>query len=97
MVGAVMGIAMGFVAGTYLASERGKKFKSKVHEIMEDFREHIGPKIKDLAEMTKEEYDAFMDSAVEQYAKAKNMSVDLIDKLKNKVRRSRDYFLEYLE
>ena len=45
LVGAVMGIAMGFVAGTYLASERGKKFKSKVHEILKGFREQNVPKI----------------------------------------------------
>jgi hypothetical protein len=90
LAGAVMGFAAGIAVGRYLSSERGKKFKSKLGEIMEDFKHHIAPKLNDLRVMTVEEYNIFMDAAVEQYGKMKNMSKEMIRALQYKVRKSKD-------
>jgi gas vesicle protein len=92
IAGAVAGIALGVAAGLFLQSKKGKKMRKDAENYVADFYKYISPKLKKIEKMGKEEYQEFMDGALEQYAKAKKISGPMIKELKATVQKSWSHF-----
>ena len=94
--GALAGVVLGVAAGLFLNSKKGKQLQKDVQDHLADFYAYISPKIKKIERMGKKEYEEFMEKAVEQYKKTKNISADIADKIKEQVIKSFDYFADSL-
>jgi gas vesicle protein len=72
--GAIIGAVLGVAAGILLAPDSGKKTIKNIKKQAGSFYASIAPQLKKLKGMTEEQLDAFLDMAVEKYAKAKKLT-----------------------
>lgn len=77
LVGAMLGIAVGVLAETKTGKKLAKQAKGKSGE----FYKYIIPKLKKAKQMGEKEYKLFIKSALETYAKNKELTKEEVDSL----------------
>ena len=81
--GALIGSALGMVAGMLLVAKPGQKLRAGIKSSAADFYKYLAPKIKRLKTVGEKEYDEFIDTAVKAYGKAKKLSARDMQELKH--------------
>ncbi len=79
--GALVGAALGVAVGMLFAPKSGKKLRKDIADRAEDFYKYISPKLKQIKNMSEEQYKTFMKTAIEGYAKARNLSTQEVQEL----------------
>ncbi|OGZ66164.1 MAG: hypothetical protein A3C50_01590 [Candidatus Staskawiczbacteria bacterium RIFCSPHIGHO2_02_FULL_43_16] len=95
--GAAAGLALGVAASMFLSSKKGKALKENVKETVADFYKHISPQLKKIGTMGQQEYQEFMEAAVQKYAKAKKLSKETGKELASQIQKSWRHFAQNLE
>ena len=72
--GALIGAALGVVAGMLLAPASGKKLRGGIEKKSAEFYAYLAPRLKKAKRMGEREYKMFVQEAVKNYAKAKRLS-----------------------
>lgn len=79
--GALIAGGLAVAAGLFLASKQGQKFRKGIKARYSDFYKQMAPKLKKLKSMSEREYQAYMKSAVQAYARAKKLTAAESDEL----------------
>lgn len=91
------GVALGVAASLFMQSKRGQELKNEVEGYIAEFYMEVSPKIEKIKKMSKKEYEDFMDTALDNYAKAKDLSESIIHDMKEQIGKSWDHFASYMK
>ena len=86
--GALIGVTLAAAAGIFARSRTGKKVLANMRDKSAEFYNYIAPQIKKIKTMSKAEYSAFIDSAVERFGKLKKLSATEARELSNAAKAS---------
>ncbi len=92
LAGAVIGGALGLVAGMLLPASAQRATKKKAKEITRDaeamtvdfYKSSLAPHLKKIKKVGAKEFDSVIDQATKSYGKAKNLSAEEIKNLQKK-------------
>jgi hypothetical protein len=81
LAGMATGIVVGKAISKHMESEEGRRKKEKIKKLMSDFYSFIGPKIKELKNMNRSNYERIVTSAAEEYGRMKKLSNETVKKM----------------
>lgn len=74
--GALIGAALGIVAGLALAPKAGEELRADVLKRVNEFYAYLAPRLKKLKKMGEKDFQDFVVKAARAYAKARKLSAE---------------------
>src|SRR3989339_237901 len=94
--GALVGAAIGMLAGVLLAPESGKAVRNDIHKLSGDFYKYVATQVKKIKAVGEDQYGEFVNKWAKSYAKANKLSADeeaaLIDGAKHSWKQIKKHF-----
>lgn len=94
--GALIGAVLGVAAGIFATSKKGKEMGREVKDKSVEFYNFIAPQLKKVREMGEQEYKKFINKAVLEYKKNKNLSTEQVKNIAKEAHASWKHLKKHL-
>jgi len=94
--GVIAGAVLGALAGILLAPKSGKETREDIKHFVQDSKQKIAKKVKEVSDLTKEQYDRIVDVVVDEGGKTVDIAKEDLSQLKNDLKERYDAVKERL-